>query len=421
MATSSRVRGWFEGYFAGLALSLPFIPTLAAIFSVVSYLLLPAAESVEATPMLQQAPGAPAVAVAVGLVLAAASWLALGLLARPLTSAEKAQPRLHAELGIRLEALTDRLNSVKAAPRGAPPSALPEVRDLLLQASSELSPPRSGPAFRWVLGRGYTNIMRLLHRAGEILILLEPKVEVIRVALDDDLSLADSSIGERDRLRATLRASIERLSAGAAKAYLPTIAGASSQDLTEMEAREGAREVDHALEKFRDDRRDDLVSARFNLVCSTLAVALPAYLLLGLSMIVGVPRVLVVAASVYFLVGAIVGLFQQLDSQARSNTATDDFGLFQARLVAKPLQSGVAAVAGVALVTLVTGLASGAETSALAGDLARAFDLAVAPVNMLYAAIFGLTPALLTTNLDKRGDKLLAELTSSAPAAGAAP
>lgn len=286
-------------------------------------------------------------------------------------------------------------------------------------AEAELSSPRSGPALRWVIGHGYTNVLRELHRAGEILILLEPQDEVIGDALDDDLSLDASTIDGRDRLRAMLRAAVNELSPKVANTYFPGVAGAASASPTQMEARQAVREVHHAVKTFRDDRRDGLVGARYNLIWAMLAVAAPTYLLLALGMLVGVDRIVVVTASTFFLVGAIVGLFQRLDSQTKLDKAVEDFGLYQARLISVPLHSGVAAVAGVALVTIVTAMA-GTTLDNLPTGLADAFDLTKAPIGLLQAAIFGLTPALLTTSLDKRGDKLLDDLTKSAPATSAA-
>jgi hypothetical protein len=428
LSRASAAPRWIDGYLAGLGLTLPFMPTVAAVVSVVAYLLLPdkvpsKQEAAAAASMLDGVPADPITAVAAGLVAAGVAWLVLGVLARPLTSAEASQPRIYSELSDRLKLLSDRLPPTASLPPGAPLTAHKEMEDLLASVSLELSSPRSDPALRWVIGYGYTNLLRELHRASEVLILLEPREAVIGDAIEDERSLADSTIDGRDRLRAMLRAAVSQLSPGAAEAFLPAAAGTAARpNLTDMEAREATREVHHAIKRFRDDRRDGLVGARYNLIWAMLAVALPAYLLLGLAMIVGVPRIQVVTASTFFLVGAIVGLFQRLDSQAKRNTAVEDFGLFQARLISAPLHSGVAAVAGVALVTIVTAVAAGTATEEvngvpkLAADLAAAFDLTSQPIGLLYAAVFGLTPALLTSNLEKQGNKLLEDLSTTAPA-----
>jgi hypothetical protein len=436
--TQATVPRWVDGYAAGLAITIPFMPTLAAIVSVVAYVLLPdgnvpnaartGAGPTGAAPTdalvagaaqmsrvtMDAAPGSPGDAVAIGLIVAAMAWLVLGLVARPLTSAESVQPRVFGELRMRLRLLRDRLPAESDLPAGAPPGARQEMVDMLDMAEMEVSGPRSGPAIRWIVGHGYTNVLRDLHRAAEILILLEPEDEVIGDALDDELSLDASSIDGRDRLRAMLRAAVNGLSPSAATTYFPGTAAPQLGSPTPMEARQAIREVHHVVKTFRDDRRDGLVAARYNLIWAMLAVAVPTYLLLALAMLVGVERIVVVTASTFFLVGAIVGLFQRLDRQAKLDEAVEDFGLYQARLISVPLHSGVAAVAGVGLVAILTALAAN-DAAALPRALVDAFNLTTAPAGLLQAAVFGLTPALLTNGLDKRGDKLLDELTASAP------
>jgi hypothetical protein len=268
--TPSTVPRWVDGYVAGLALAVPFMPALAAIVSVVAYLLLPG-DAATAGAALNKAPTSPGDAVAIGLTVTAIAWLVLGLVARPLTSAESVQPRVFGEIVMRLQLLRDRLPAATALPAGAPPGARQEMVDMLDVAEAELSSPRSGPALRWVIGHGYTNVLRELHRAAEILILLEPQDEVIGDALDDDLSLDASTIDGRDRLRAMLRAAVNELSPKVANTYFPGMAGAASGSPTQMEARQAVREVHHAVKTFRDDRRDELVGARYNLIWVMLA------------------------------------------------------------------------------------------------------------------------------------------------------
>ena len=359
-------------------------------------------------------------AIAIGLLAALATWAVTGLCARPMTSAEAAQPRLYAELRSRQKLLSDRLPPPTALPANVPDGAHQEVVDLLADAASELRPPLGDPGLRWAIGHGYTNVLRTLHRASEILILLETEEAVIGDALDDELSLEESTIDNRDRLGSILRAAVHRLSPGAAAAFLATAPGAAPPVLSAMEARQATREVHHAITGFRDGRRDSLIRARNNLMWTTLAVALPAYLLLGLAMLVEVDRVQVVTASTFFLVGAIVGLFQRLDAQSARDTATEDFGLYQARLISAPLLSGVAAVAGVFLVSALPSVAAG-TTDTVESALWSAFDIREEPIGLLFAAVFGLTPALLTTQLDKQSSKLVNDLTTSVPATNTSP
>lgn len=175
------VARWFDGYAAGLAFILPFMPTIAAVVSVVAYLLLPTGPDASTGIGLVAKPTDPLSAVVIGLVVAAVAWLVLAVFAA---------------------------------------------------------------------------------------------------------------------------------------AFMPADPGVAAPSISAMEARLAAREVHHAIKEFPDDRRDGLIRARNNLLWTMLAVALPAYLLLGLAMLVGVPRMQIVSASTFFLVGAMVGLFQRLDAQA---------------------------------------------------------------------------------------------------------
>ncbi|HEX7124070.1 MAG TPA: hypothetical protein VF178_16955, partial [Gemmatimonadaceae bacterium] len=141
--TQATVPRWVDGYAAGLAITIPFMPTLAAIVSVVAYVLLPdgnvpnaartGAGPTGAAPTdalvagaaqmsrvtMDAAPGSPGDAVAIGLIVAAMAWLVLGLVARPLTSAESVQPRVFGELRMRLRLLRDRLPAESDLPAGA--------------------------------------------------------------------------------------------------------------------------------------------------------------------------------------------------------------------------------------------------------------------------------------------------------------
>ena len=397
-----------EPYGAGLVLTALFLPTTAAIATVLAYLLLP------------DLPGKlvpdGVTAIAIGLFVTLVVWLVLGVLARPLASAQNAQPRFFRELRGRHRLISDRLSGSIHA--NVPDDARKEAAALLDDVRTELATDRTGPGLRWALGYGYTNQLRELHRAAELLILVESSDEVVGDALDDDLSLEDSTIAGRDRLRSVLRAAVGRLSVCTSTTFMPVAPGTSlapNQCLSEMEAREAVAEVHHAVKAFRDDQRDGLLRVRNNIIWASLALEIPAFLLLGLALIEGVPRVQIVTAATFYLVGAAVALFQRLDSEAKRDTDVDDLGLYQARLLTAHVLSGLAAVAGVYLVTVAPGLTGADSTSRDA--LMSVFDLTKNQVGLVYAAVFGLSPALLTNRLDQQAGKLTQALSASEPAA----
>lgn len=88
----------------------------------------------------------------------------------------------------------------------------------------------------------------------------------------------------------------------------------------------------------------------------------------------------------------------------------------------------MAAIAGVFLVTALPKLAAGTASVTAGGSsatlpesLRQAFDLTAEPIGLVYAAIFGLAPALLTTQLDKQASQLFKDLSTTEPASNASP
>ena len=111
------------------------------------------------------------------------------------------------------------------------------------------------------------------------------------------------------------------------------------------------------------------------------------------------------AASIFYLIGAIVSLFSRLYYQSRTDSSIDDFRLAAARLIAAPVFSGLAAVGGVLIVMKMSII----QPSAL-------FELNLA--NVIVAAVFGLTPSLFVTTFQKQADQYKAELKSTQAPAG---
>jgi hypothetical protein len=137
------------------------------------------------------------------------------------------------------------------------------------------------------------------------------------------------------------------------------------------------------------------------------------YVLLWLSIVAGVARDAILAVTAFYFVGATVGLFNRLYSDAAAGppAAGSDYSLGATRLLGIPLLSGVAAVLGVLLQTALAAATSGAAT-----DLRPALDFANHPVNVVTSALFGLTPGLVLDRLKSQTDRYRAELKSLDPA-----
>jgi hypothetical protein len=128
-------------------------------------------------------------------------------------------------------------------------------------------------------------------------------------------------------------------------------------------------------------------------------------------------------AAVFFLAGSVVGLIAMLRAERRSRRAVDDYGLFEARLLATPLLSGLTALAGVVLLAigpavLGTDAAGNQATNVTLGDI---FSLERNARGLLAAAVFGLAPELLISWLSRDADKVKENLASTEPGGAATP
>jgi hypothetical protein len=320
----------------------------------------------------------------------------------------------------------------------------------------------------WVLGTGYVNMWKLLHRADEAFIYIEPVEAVIHNALHDEMSLQNSTLTNKEDLLKKLRKAVKMLDKRAAT-YLNqqppqeeeteangyekpnvsadqrgklkstfgslaffsgnfrrkinrddmqnTLESEQSSDQSKVrpkdlsngysddiniktQARTIIREVRNTLHQFRDGRWEKLVRVRNHLVRMTILTGIALCLLLEFAILADADKQMIIAATVFYLVGAIVGLFSRLYDQARSETAVDDFNLAAARLLAAQLYSGIAAIGGVVIV----------QRAILAS--ANVFNLNL--TNILIAAAFGLTPSLFTSAIQKEAEQYKTDLKSTA-------
>jgi hypothetical protein len=133
----------------------------------------------------------------------------------------------------------------------------------------------------------------------------------------------------------------------------------------------------------------------------------------------------IVAAGAFYLVGAIVGLFNRLYSESGEGAAIEDYGLSWARLLLTPVLSGLAAVGGVLITAMLIGVVNGSilmprpgppgaepaqpppAAASQPAEPARPdaiFSLDRYPFGLVVAAVFGLTPGLLIRRLKSEGE-----------------
>jgi len=395
----------------------PLMPGLLAIVTVGGYLALTPLPWSDASK-----PEDPIWAIAVGLVVTGIVWLAGGFGAKRLVSARRAQARLYDDLLERCRSLTKRAAGM--VPRQGTEATLTEANAQLEYVGTQLEGERSGPSLRWALATGYLEVLSSLHRAEEALIVVESTDAAVGDALHDALSIEDSTIDNRERLGRILRVALDTICPGTSVFLVAGTPTTTKLDepIDEEVAREALREVRFAVNQYVEDKLGSLLRARNRLIWTMLAVGLSTYLLLALALAAAVPVPQILAVSVFYLVGAIVGLFNRLRLEVGRREAVEDFGLSMARLIVTPLLSGLAAVAGVYLVAVAPSLFPTGQTAAPPPPtLTDVFDLGTNAVGLVYAAIFGLAPNTLTNRLAAASARVEQEIASTGPSTGTSP
>jgi hypothetical protein len=309
------------------------------------------------------------------------------------------------------------------------------------------SQPHDRASARWVLGTGYIDMWNRLHAVEESLFLIKPFSDVASDGLNDEMRLKDSNINNSTDYVGKLRLAIEVLGGGDYLSTPPPRPERSTKKYSpeeKVQARLVMRGVRHTINQYRDSRREGLVRTRNTLMLTGLITGIVGLLILGLAILRRIDDTMLVAGVAFYLVGAIVGLFNQLNtSWGAAGETEEDFGLTHARLMYTPMLSGLAAIGGVLVVsflsaTLLTtspeeitegtgppseatpgpGAASTSDTEsetryARMPTLSEIFSLEDGQFGIVTAAIFGLTPSLLVDRLKGEGEKYKADLQST--------
>ncbi len=187
----------------------------------------------------------------------------------------------------------------------------------------------------------------------------------------------------------------------------------NSQSDAKAFARAAIRSVKCRLHQLIQERIAGNLKARDNLSLSTVATGLITYGLLFLTIVtIPTPKVddvftsgLASAVALYFI-GVAAGLFGRLYAEANKESAVNDYGLSQARLIAIPLISGLAAIGGVLIINTTTFSLTKGPTSLL-----NIFTLNTS--NILVAITFGFASNLLIRNLQKGEDRYISNFEST--------
>jgi hypothetical protein len=438
------------------------VPVFAAALTVAAYSMRPDFLPGWADPLSH-----PLLAAMINLVVA---WLVVAGLFYGLgfTAADRANEESYNGLCDRLRVLTARCSSLGGDP-GEAASSRPdeslvrcnvrvEIRGL--QEGIERDLKRGGP--QWVLATQYASVWKRMQLLEEALIQVAPLDVVIAGAMTDVARCSRSGIRKEDELKNAIRflrmcqtGSHERGGPGdtwvgdrrgilaATSAMLGRSNGHDSAvpgrmtgvrlpgarvganaaehvvceddtPRTEDEARAVLRRIRRTINEYRSDRWSGLVRTRNHLMMAAGLMGLAAYILLWLVIVQQTRENTIAAGATLFVIGAIVGLFNHCYNDAGTTKTIDDYGLAYARLVASPLISGVAAIGGVVVVSLLSISHGGGGTPPAEASLADFFHAGRGPFNALVAGTFGLTPGLLIERLkQEKSEQIKSDLEMS--------
>ena len=410
-------------YGAGLIATIILVPLIAALLSAIIYIALP------------QLPGSKLMTALGGTILTLMGWLLVSIPYRRLTAVDRANASSYELLLNRLYQLQALITTLQAEPKLETKSVQTISKEEVSNSLNAIYLGLTQKGISWILGTGYVNMWRLMHRVDEALIDIEPIEAVIHDALHDEISLQDATIENKDDLLNKLRRALKILDQGGAvylnqqvlqddqtkppdhqatpSAKQNTVNPKQNDGLfsntinSATQARSIIREVRFSLHQFRDDRWDMLLRFRTRLMNMILVTGLLLYVLVEFAIIMSIGAEMLKAAIILYFVGAIVGLFSRLYDQAKTDTSIDDFRLAAVRLLAAPLYSGLAAIGGVVIV----------QRAILTNN--NVFDLNL--TNILVAAVFGLTPSLFVNALQRQADQYKADLKSTQTSSQAPP
>jgi hypothetical protein len=231
---------------------------------------------------------------------------------------------------------------------------------------------------------------------------------------------------------AALQQSMERAMLALIKHAVEPTSPSTATKGKEQEARSTIRQVRSSLHKFTNERWDALVRARNQLLGTALLASIITYILVVLGILAGivpiagvipVPESTLEQIIIFYLLGAIVGLFSRLldESNAKDSDIAhkDDYGLTAARILVTPLLSGLAALVGVLLTAMlsITLTTTVSHVTTSFPPLRSIYNFNIYPQNLVFAAVFGYLPSLVIGILKQQTNKIQSEIHSSSPAA----
>jgi hypothetical protein len=293
----------------------------------------------------------------------------------------------------------------------------------------------------WAFETGYTNAWRIVHRTYEALIGVATVQEVISEVIHDVRSIQNSPLTDSTTLIRKMLQGVKDLAPDALPYFEELRSDKNYTDLFDSPAtnqhnaspwnpwqiffqkqpsapptrspeiaREAIRQVKHTLNLYQDSLRETLVRLRNHILICIALTGFVTYFLVCSLILWKTSADSISAATIYYMIATITGLFVRFYNESNNKNASEDYGLFFARLMATPLLSGLAGVGGVLVSATVYSL--GATKPSLS-----AFNTIFSyPINLDYliaAAIFGSAPNLIIGTLQQRSQKYSTDLQNS--------
>jgi hypothetical protein len=364
-------------------------------------------------------------AVLLGLIVAFCIWWVFAYRYRRYATAVSASQRNYNGLRERFGQLKNRVQY--ACPEGYEagnqlPTDILKTRQQALayarELCNEIEQGLEGKGEPWTTGLGYIELWHRVHRAEEALVKVEPHIEALGGAMRDESRLTNATMDNKESLLERLRCAVALLDDSGTDIYLSYVDEPETSSLTKeglatpntrAKALKILSEVRYEINNFRDNALEGTVHARNRLRHTSVVLGIAAYALLGLAIFADAPNTIIIWVVTYFLVGAIIGLFARAQGEWSANTAVDDFGLSSARLIHTPWLSGLAAVGGVLITSILDShlLSNNPDTATLDAIFQNR------PSLLIVAAVFGLTPDLVIRRLTQQVDKYKEDLEST--------
>jgi hypothetical protein len=431
----------FNQYLSALVGFLFVVPIVASVVTVTIYIIVP---SLAWSTVLW------------GSAITLAIWLCVTFPLSHFTTASGANRRSYDLLIGQLTQLKTRLDALKEQQKQTN-TLLPEYSQIALKEAevgytalydSLMCTPGD---LRWASGIGYLDAWKTLHEAEEALIEVEPVNMTLENAFLDWRRVHNSTMSSADELIDQLGQAVKGLDPAAlvyfkeyrqkkgnpdlqpemqqqsreisqiAKALAavypvtidlqeqqPPVALPAPDEEVQDRARVALRQIRHTINEFRDTSWDGLLRVRNHLMFAMTLTGLVTYMLLCLVILIHASSPAIATASIFYIVGAIAGMFGRFYREANTRAAVDDYGLTVMRLFATPLLSGLAGVGGAFITLIFSGPLSPVATPESLSNLFYA-----SPQLLVAAAVFGLAPNLIIKSLQQRAEKYASDLKSS--------